>query len=130
MIGQQTRPEYQQVTRRMPDDDVSRLRDSIEGVGRGTGDYVQQAEKFERLASRARTEGLVLYGYSDGAMSEDRRIGAYGWLVAVKSAEGALVILAGGGLSAAHARGGCRGLAREARPWACGEAGGKERVES
>ena len=67
MIGQQTRPEYQQVTRRMPDDDASRLRDSIEGVGRGTGDYVQQAEKFERLASRARTEGLVLYGYSDGA---------------------------------------------------------------
>ena len=39
----------------------------------------------------------MLYGYSDGAMSEDRRIGAYGWLVAVKSAEGALVILAGGG---------------------------------
>ena len=58
---------------------------------------MQQAAKFEQLALRARAEGLVLRGYSDGAMSEDRRIGAYAWLVAVQSKEGELEILAGGG---------------------------------
>ena len=97
MLGRQTRPEYRTVGVTLPDADATRLRSSIEGVGRGTGDFVQQAAKFEQLALRARAEGLVLRGYSDGAMSEDRRIGAYAWLVAVQSKEGELEILAGGG---------------------------------
>ena len=46
----------------------------------------------------------MLFGFSDGALSEDGRVGAYSWLVAVKKGDTKLEVLAGGGGGAARRR--------------------------
>jgi len=73
------------------------MRDELEGVGIGCGEFEQQPDRFDSLARDDTVELLVL-GFSDGSLSGDNTNGGYGWLVAIKSS-GAdeLIILAGGG---------------------------------
>jgi hypothetical protein len=60
------------------------------------GDFEQQSDRFDRLASDHTVE---LLGFSDGSLSGDYTNGGCGWLVAIKSPDEAkkLRILAGGG---------------------------------
>ena len=91
------RPQKEEVSERLPDADASRLRTELEGVGRGVGEFTQLRERYLQLAANAKTENRVLFGFSDGALSEDGRVGAYSWLVAVKKGDTKLEVLAGGG---------------------------------
>ena len=91
------RLQTEEVSERLPDADASRLRTELEGVGRGVGEFTQLRERYLQLAANAKTENRVLFGFSDGALSEDGRVGAYSWLVAVKKGDTKLEVLAGGG---------------------------------
>ena len=72
------RLQMEEVSERLPDADVLRLRTELEGVGRGVGKFTQQRERYLQLAASAKAENRVLLGFSDGALSEDGRVGAYG----------------------------------------------------
>ena len=91
------RLQTEEVSERLPDADTSRLRTELEGVGRGVGEFTQLRERYLQLAASAKTDNRVLLGFSDGALSEDGRVGAYSWLVAVKTGDTKLEVLAGGG---------------------------------
>ena len=79
---------------KVPGDDDSHMREQLEGLGIGCGDFVQYHEEFNRLAT---DPDIELLGFSDGSLSGDYTNGGYGWLVAVKHANGKLKVLAGGG---------------------------------
>ena len=80
---------------KVPGDDDSHMREKLEGVGIGCGDFVQYHEEFNRLAT---DPDIELLGFSDGSLSGDYTNGGYGWLVAVKERVGGkLKVLAGGG---------------------------------
>jgi hypothetical protein len=57
------------------------MRKELECVGIGYGDFEQQSDRFDRLASDHTAE---LLGFSDGPLSGDYTNGGYGWLVAIK----------------------------------------------
>ena len=80
---------------KVPGDDDSHMREKLEGVGIGCGDFEQYHEEFNRLAT---DPDIELLGFSDGSLSGDYTNGGYGWLVAVKEhVGGKLKVLAGGG---------------------------------
>jgi hypothetical protein len=85
---------------RVPDEDTQRMRRELEGVAVGAGGFEQRLGRYAALAAVARERGLVLYGFSDGALTADGVVGAYGWLVAVSDGQGGLEVLAAGGGSA------------------------------
>jgi hypothetical protein len=66
---------------KVPGDDDSHMREKLEGVGIGCGDFEQYHEEFNRLAT---DPDIELLGFSDGSLSGDYTNGGYGWLVAVK----------------------------------------------
>ena len=49
----------------------------------GAGSFEQRHDRYRALARGAREAGRVLVAFSDGALTADQLVGAYGWLVAV-----------------------------------------------
>jgi hypothetical protein len=77
------------------------MRDELEGVGIGCGDFEQQPDRFDSLA---RDNTVELLGFSDGPLSGDYTNGRYGWLVAIKSPEANELIIIAGGAALASSR--------------------------
>jgi hypothetical protein len=79
---------------KVPTNNIDTMREELEGVGIGCGDFEQQSDGFDTLASGRAVE---LLGFSDGSLSGDYTNGGYGWLVVInKSPDEAnkLIILA------------------------------------
>ena len=76
------------------------MRADLEGVGVGAGSFAQHRADYCAAQAAAGTNGATLFGFSDGALTADGLVGAYGWLVAVADGTGAVEArgsLGGGG---------------------------------
>ena len=70
--------------------------------GPGGPSRPQRQHEYWQAEAASGTSGECLYGFSDGALTADGRVGAYGWLLAVADGEGGLkVLVCGGGAAVA-----------------------------
>jgi hypothetical protein len=80
----------------VPDEDTSRLRHELEGIGLGFEEHIQQTERFALLAA---DPDVNLDGFSDGSLSGDGNNGGCSWMIALVT-DGNIMqgdVLAGGG---------------------------------